>query len=824
MRSAIRAASVLTLALAAAVAPAAGGAASAGDGGSAAAVRAAQRALPLHFEPASAEGQFVAAGTGYGLLIGPGSSTLVLAAGRAGRTPLGTVPSGSVLRVRLVGANASARAEASEVLPGRAHSFRGASPSGWRRDVAMAGRVTYREVYPGVDLTYYGNGGALEHDFVVRPAADASVLRMALEGAVGVRLDEAGDLVVAMPGGEVRQRKPVAYQLIGGERRTVACRYVFEDEGRIAIRVGDYDASRPLVVDPVVEYATFVGGSGADAGQDVAVAPDGTLWVVGTTFSVDLPGAGSGGSGDQDVFVSHFAADGRTLLSVTLVGGANADFGNRVKVNGSGVYVAGGTVSSDFPSPDAACAVCRNPPAGLASWELFDPPSDAQSVLFELDLSGVLRHAVVFGGSGMDNAWVLGIDAAGTVHVGSNSCGDGFPTTPLAYRPTRTPASGADVNDACDVAIARFTESSAGFSLAYGTYLGGSGADFVAGLAVTPDGADWVVGGTSSADFPTTAGARQAANRGGFDAFVARLAASGAALDSSTYLGGSGYDYPFDVALDGGGRPYVVGRTESADFPSTAGAFQPANAGGSDGFVARFTRAGDLAWSTLLGGSGFDWPFAVGVSGSGSVYVAGQTSSANFPVVLPAQAQPGGAEDAFVARLAPNGSALRWSTRLGGPGSDLAHGLAPDGQGGVWVVGNTGGGLASASDAVQPSFGGGASDAFLVRLDEKASIRLRPSSLLFRPTRVGRRSAPRQVVVRNNGSVDVDVLDVSLGGASPGDYVLANGCPATLAPGDACSVAVRFAPVAAGARDASLLVRTSASAAPSAVELGGTGF
>ena len=184
------------------------------------------------------------------------------------------------------------------------------------------------------------------------------------------------------------------------------------------------------------------------------------------------------------------------------------------------MYVVGATVSADFPSPDAACAVCRNPPAGLQSWEIYNPPSDAQSFLLKLDASGDLGARGRLGGGDMDNAYVLGLDGAGRVHVGSNSCGDGFPTTSGAYRQARTPAADAsDPNNECDVAIARFAESAGGFTLAYGTYLGGSGADFVAGLAVTSSGADWVVGGTTSGNFPTTAGARQATSGGGFDAF-----------------------------------------------------------------------------------------------------------------------------------------------------------------------------------------------------------------------------------------------------------------------------------------------------------------
>ena len=782
--------------------------------------------LPLHFEPTTADGTFAAQGTGYSLHVEAGGSTLLLAPRKLSREaprPTSSVP--VMLRFRLIGANTLARGEASEALPGRSHSFRGADPSKWRRDVPHFGRVTYREVYSGTDLTYYGQGGVLEHDFVVAPGGDPGRIRLAVEGGSGLRLDAGGDLVIETHLGEVRQQAPVAYQVVGGRRRMVASQYVLEGTRGVALRLGAYDPSRSLVIDPVLRYSTFVGGSDGDAGQDVAVAPDGSIWFSGTTFSSDLPGADDNWTGDQDVFVSHFAADGQTLLSTTYVGGTNADFGNRLKVTASGVYVVGGTVSADFPNPDTACTVCRNPPAGLQPWELYYPPSDAQSVLFELDTSGTLLHAAVFGGTGLDDAFVLGIDAAGQVHVGSNSCGDGFPTTAGACRQTRTPAADvSDPNNACDVAIARFTESAAGFTLAYGSYLGGSGTDFVAGLAVTPAGADWVVGGTTSSDFPTTAGAQQAANAGGFDAFVTRLSASGGSLAYSTYLGGSAYDYPLDVAIDGTGNPYVTGRTESLDFPTTLGALQRTSAGGSDVFVARFSRAGALAWSTLVGGSGFDWPFAIAVGPTGAAYVAGQTSSTDFPTLLPAQAGPGGAEDAFVAKISRTGSRLLWSTYLGGTGFDQAHGLALDGQGGVWVAGSTAGGLASTADAAQPVFGGGSSDAFLARLDESASVRLQPSQIHFRRTRVGRRSAVRQAVVTNSGLVQLDILDVSLGGLNPGDYRVSSGCPPTLSPGLACTVAVTFAPAAPGSRDALLLVSTTASAAPSTVALSGTGF
>ena len=271
------------------------------------------------------------------------------------------------------------------------------------------------------------------------------------------------------------------------------------------------------------------------------------------------------------------------------------------------------------------------------------------------------------------------------------------------------------------------------------------------------------------------------------------------------------------------GSVYVAGRTESTDFPTTAGAFQRTAAGGSDGWVARFAFSGSLEWCTRLGGSGFDWPFAIVVGPGGSSYVAGFTESPDFPTRLPAQGGPGGDADAFVSRLSPSGSRLAWSTYLGGPGWDGSHGLAWDGQGGVWVAGTTSGGFAPTIDAAQPDFGGVA-DGFLVRLDESASVRVGPNQITFARTRVGQTRGPRQVRVLNNGSVPLDILGVGLGGANPADYAFSNGCPETLDPGESCQIGVTFAPTTAGARAATLLVDTSAAAAPASVALNGNGI
>ena len=306
----------------------------------------------IHLEPTTEEGRFVTRGAGYSLNLGPAEAVLLLSEGRPVRErPLGLAAAPVAVHVRLLGANTEALAEAGEPLPGRSHYFRGADRSKWRRDVAHFGRVTYRQVYPGTDLTYYGNAGALQHDFVVAPGADAGRIRYEIEGATSIRLDTAGDLLMATPMGELRQMAPVAYQDVKGQRVAVASRYVLHGDHQVGFQVGPRDERLPLVIDPILSYSTFMGGSAQDSGEDVTIAPDGTLWFVGTTFSSDLPQVVNGPSGDQDAFVSHFASDGKTLLSTTYIGGGSAEYANRAKATASGVYVVGGTVSSTSRAP-----------------------------------------------------------------------------------------------------------------------------------------------------------------------------------------------------------------------------------------------------------------------------------------------------------------------------------------------------------------------------------------------------------------------------------------------------------------------------------------
>ncbi len=681
-------------------------------------------ARPLHFEPEAGRGEYVARGAGFSLHVGAETSTLVLNPERSlPRAPLSGAPlEPVVLRFRLIGANGFAPAVAAEPFSGRSHYYRGSDRSRWRIDVPHFGRVRYEQVYSGTDLVFYGRDGRLEHDFVLAPGSDPRQIRFVVEGADQVAIDATGDVVATTPAGIVRQKAPVAYQVVGGQRREVESAFVMNEEGEIGFRVGAHDSVHPLVIDPALEYLSFLGGSGADWGLDLAIAPDGSLWMSGGTYSTDLGAPVNVLGGDQDGFVSHLTPDGQTLLSTTYIGSSGADFVNRLKATYSGVYVVGATVSSDFPTPDGTCTFCRNPPPGIQPWQLYDPRADSQNVLLKLDDSGLLEHAIVYGSEALDHAWVLALDGPRGVHVGSNSCGDGFPTTPRAFRRVRTPAADpSDPNNECDVTIARFRESASGFNLTYGTYVGGSGGDFVAGIAVASAfrfaGGDWVVGGTTSVDFPTRPGAAQPASAGGSDAFLMRLSADGR-LAEATYLGGSGYDYAFDVAVDPfEGAPIVVGRTDSANFPTTTGAFQRNSAGGSDGFVTRLRNTGLVEWSTLLGGNGFDWPFSVVIGRRSAVYVGGQTDSPNFPTRQPIQSGPGGATDGFVTKVDPTGSSLSWSTYLGGVGADQIHGLAVGWRGGVWAVGATAGDVVATPDAAQPVFAGGGADALLACID-----------------------------------------------------------------------------------------------------------
>ncbi len=597
--------------------------------------------------------------------------------------------------MKLLGADSRPAIEGREELPGKSHYFIGNDPKKWRTDVPQYARVEYQDVYPGVSLTYYGNQGQLEYDFVVSPGGDPRRIRLGIEGAEEIHVDAEGNLVLSLPGGEVVEHAPVVYQEFGGGRKVVDGRFILKSRREVGFEVGAYEANRPLVVDPVLVYSTYLGGSGGDFGTGIAVDASGSAYITGSAGSANFPTANplqASSGGSFDAFVAKLNASGSALVYSTYLGGNGIDTGYGIAVDGSGnAYVAGLADSTNFPTVN---------PIQAANGGIRD------AFVAKLNASGsALVYSTYLGGSGLDLALGIAVDASGNAYVTGGTLSTNFPTlSPIQV------ANGGGM----DAFVAKV--NAAGSALLYSTYLGGSSGDEGYGITVDASGNAYVTGVAQSANFPT-ANPLQAALSGFADAFVAKLNAAGSALVYSTYLGGSGGETGAGIAVDASGNAYIAGGTSSTNFP-TVNPIQAAMAGGGDAFVAKLNPAGSaLVYSTYLGGSGQDQGSGIAVDASGNAHVTGLTYSTDFPTANPIQAANGGSFVAFVAKLNAAGSALVYSTYLGGSLGDDGSAIAVDTSGNAYVTGLTYSTNFPTANPFQAANGGGG-DAFVVKITD----------------------------------------------------------------------------------------------------------
>jgi hypothetical protein len=678
--------------------------------------------VPLHFEAnhgqTDPQVKFVTRGSGYSMFLTPTETVVALTRsaeapgaprharmaalpGRSAKPSLAT----SVVRMKLVGANPQPRVSGEERLAGTASYFRGRDPERWARQVPTYARVRHEGVYPGVDLVHYGDQQQLEYDFVVAPGADPRQIAFAIEGAEDVRLDSEGDLVLKTGAGELRQRRPVVYQPVGGERQEVEGHYTLAAGTRpgattVAFALGKYDPRRELVIDPILEYSTYLGGGLTDVGVHIAVDAAGSAYAVGWTPSADFPTAGSPRAlqGSDDVFVTKLHPSGSSLVYSVFLGGTGSDRAYGVAVDSSGgAYITGLTDSGDFPTVNAV-----NPS--------FGGVSDAFVAKLSADGSTLL-YSTYHGGGGIDDAHGIDVDAAGCAYVTGFTHSSEFPlVNPVLPVP---PILG-------NVYVSKFDPS--GSSLVYSTTLGGSQHEFGHDIAVDAAGSAYITGYTGSTDFPTTPGAFQPAHGGGSeDVFVVKLSPAGSSLAYSTFLGGTGLDAfgPAEgangITVDAAGNAYVAGWTASTDFP-IVNAAQPVYGGGdADAFVAKLNPSGSaLVYCTYLGGSGPDFGGGIGVDALGHVHTTGRAHSADFPTVNAVQATFAGDADVFVTKLSPAGSVLVYSTYLGGVDTDSGHDLCLDSAGSAYITGSAGS-VFPVANAFQPLYQGNG-DGFVAKI------------------------------------------------------------------------------------------------------------
>ncbi|MEP7290088.1 MAG: SBBP repeat-containing protein [Chloroflexota bacterium] len=615
-----------------------------------------------------------------------------------------TTPQTSVtVRLNFDGASPNAILGGADQQPGIANFFIGNDPAQWHTNVPTFAGVTYHDLYPGIDLTYNGHGGVLKGTYTVAPHADPSLIRWHYDGATATRLDPiSGDLLIdAANGLTLTEQVPEVWQNgTDGVQHPVVAHYAVAADGTAQFTLGTYDSALPLVIDPGLVYSTYLGGSDYDVGAGIVVDSSGAAYVTGSTESTNFPTTpGSfqtAFNGVGDVFVVKLNTAGTGLVYSTYLSGGN-DAPSAIAVDSSGsVYVTGHTSSTDFPTTVGAFQT------------IFGGSNDAFAT--KLNTTGTaLIYSTFLGGSGEDIGTAIAVNSTGNAYITGYTYSPTFPTTPGAFQTT--------FNGVNDVFVVKL--NAAGTGLAYSTFLGGNNIDSSSGIAVDGGGSAYVTGSTNSVNFPTTAGAFQTIYSGGVaDVFVAKLNSTGTALVYSTYLGGIQFDGGYAIAVDSSGSAYVMGHTGSTDFPTTVGAFQTIYSGGGDVFVTKLNAAGsNLSYSTYLGSSNYDISIGIAVDSSGSAYVVGTTNSAGFPTTAGAFQTVSGSYDAFATKLNTTGTALLYSTFLGGGGDDIGDAIAVDSSGSVYVMGHTGStDFPTTVGAFQTIFRG-SNDAFITKLD-----------------------------------------------------------------------------------------------------------
>lgn len=526
-------------------------------------------------------------------------------------------------------------------------------------------------------------------------------------------------MILNTGGGEITQHQPVIYQDIDGQRTAIAGQYVMlantpppsstedgnsKDSFRVGFQIAAYDTGKPLVIDPVLVYSTYLGGGFGASGAAIAVDDIGNAYITGDTFSSDFPTTPDGFqtvAKGHDAFVTKLGIEGAlSLLYSTYLGGSGDERGLDITVDDAGnAYVTGDTTSEDFP--------LANP-----YQETFGGLSDA--FVIKLNATGTeLLYSTYLGGDSLEESNSISLDSVGNAYVTGHTASANFPTANTAQQ---------TFGGAYDVFVSKL--NSVGNELIYSTYLGGSDDDRGAGIAVDDGGNAYVAGQTDSADFPVTPEAFQGFFddlTGNADAFVSKLNPAGDALIYSTYLGGSDYDSASGLAIDDVGNAYVTGKTYSEDFP-IANAFKSIKGPSTDAFVSKLDAAGSaLMYSTFLGGNALDEGFDIAVDDADAAYVTGVTFSSDITIVNPVPSESiesgdfdqdvgfiqDATSDAFIVKFSAEGTTLAHASHLGGTGTDFGMGIAVDGGGNIYVTGTTRSPDFPTVDPLRGSFSGG---------------------------------------------------------------------------------------------------------------------
>ncbi len=670
--------------------------------------------------------RFIARGGGYGLFLTEQEAVLSLHSPAAGKNEQ---PKNSVVRMKLAGANLHPEVSGTALLPGKSNYFVGNDPSKWRRNVPQFGRVQYAQVYPGIDLVYYGSQGHLEYDFQVAPGTDARTIQLGFEGARSVKVD-AGDLVLSTDAGDVRLEAPRVYQVDGNARKAVAGHFALLAADRVGFEIGDYDRTKALVIDPVLSYSTYLGGTGSELHPSIAVDSALDMYVTGATSSTDFPvtdGSTVQARRDDQRVCCEVRSDRRDAGLCHLL------WRNRCRLAGRHRGRCGyQCLCSGFDDLDRLSRLRR------ARFKVLrNRRATACLRVAARQHRQALAYSTYLSGSNTDTASGMTLDNKGFVYVIGITNSTDFPLAPAAGTFQST-LQGANAFFISKVA----TTSTGSNSLSFSTYFGGGfpTSGTVTGGAIAVDnnanvsniyftgGTNYIfTGQNSQTDFPIRNAFQPCLDTVPTnppqttcptdvtlpDAFVAKLnpgTTTGAQLLYCTYLGGTGSDVGLGIGLDASGNAYVTGSTNSGSFPvqtapnNTIKGPQQTPGGGIDGFVGKISNPAtgtgngttnvQFLYFTYLGGSADDVGNAITVDGVQGAEVVGTTKSSNFPVAGAFQSTFKGTQDAFVARLDTLGTTTttgngQYISYLGGTGTETGTGVVIDSDSNVYVTGET---------------------------------------------------------------------------------------------------------------------------------------
>jgi hypothetical protein len=673
-------------------------------------------AAQLAFEPAAGRFgdhvRFVARAKRMALFVGDQGSTVVL----GGKRP-------AVVRTRLVGTRTT-RAAGSRRLPGVVNSYVGAR-SLWRTGLPTFGEVRTEGVYPGIDLAYHGRSGRLEYDFRLAPGADPGRIALEVTGGSRLRLDHDGNLVIATGAGRLQQLRPVAFQ---GDSR-VDARFTL-DGSKVGFEVGRYDRRKPLVIDPELAYASYIGGTADDYSAGVAADGDGNIYVATQTASTDFPASGS--LQGFDATVTKIAPDGKTRLYSTYYGGSDTDAPYGIAVDGQGnAFLAGGTGSSDLP--------------GRSTGQQPTIAGGTDGFIAKFDAGGALVRSTYLGGGATDIVMGIAVDSSGNPYVTGETYSTNFPTGPAA---TMQPSKGSNDTSLQDAFVTKLASSLQ--SRTYSTYLGGMYDDYGKGIAIGPDGSAYLTGYTRSPNFPRTNAwddfiwehpTQPSPVPAPAEAFVTRMSADGASRVYSTFLGGNAFDQGNAIAVDSSGNAYVTGDSSSdGGAPEFGGdGFQYSGppfgnyVGNGDALVAKFLPDGQAEYAGWYGGNGSDDGSAVAVDSQGNAYFAGRTGSVDLPTsngVPQPQIANSATEDGYVMKFSHDRQ-LTYGTYLGGSGNDAVTGIAVDSHGSAFLVGDSASNNFPVTSGPMQIDNAGGEDAWFAKLAiSRASITSGPEGTL----------------------------------------------------------------------------------------------